>query len=341
MAAVTVGAVILAHRRRASVEAVLGRLAELPLDEVLVADNDSRDGTAELVAGWGGNVRLVHSGDNLGAAARNIAVAAARSDLLVMLDDDSWPLPGAIEELVALFERRPDLGVAGGYVIDVDPAGERLRADEVGTFDWFLRSGRDVDSPDGLETFFFPEGACMVRRVAWEQAGGCFEPYFLTLTELDLATRMLAAGWDVRYAPRAHFAHAKDAGGRPPSERILHLRVRNQLWYFWLRFPAARAARRIPAYLAFDLVECGYRGATRAWAAAIAEAWRERAAVRDARQPVSARRRPPRRAQPRASASGAASLDAGAAAPRRARSELTRRRSAGNTRRSTAIAATA
>jgi GT2 family glycosyltransferase len=284
---VTVGAVILAFKRRETLRDVLSRLAELPFDEVLVADNDSADGTAEMVRGWGGNVRLVHEGENLGAAARNVAAQAATSDLLVMLDDDSWPLPGAIEELAALFERRPDLGVAGGYVIDVGDEGEQLRADEVGTFDWFLRAGRAGDPGDGFEAFFFPEGACMVRRAAWLEAGGCFAPYFLTLTELDLATRMLAAGWDVRYAPRAQFAHAKAQGGRPPAGRILHLRVRNQLWYFWLRFPAARAARRIPAYLLFDLVECAHRGAAGEWAKAIGAAWRGRGELRGARAPVS------------------------------------------------------
>lgn len=282
----SVGAVILAYRRREMLREVLARLAELPFDEVLVADNDSADGTAEMVRAWGGNVRLVHEGENLGAAARNIAAEAATSDLLVMLDDDSWPLPGAIEELTALFERRPDLGVAGGYVIDVGDEGEQLRAEEVGTFDWFLRAGRSGDPDDGFEAFFFPEGACMVRRTAWLEAGGCFAPYFLTLTELDLATRMLAAGWDVRYAPRARFAHAKAQGGRPPAGRILHLRVRNQLWYFWLRFPALRAARRIPAYLLFDLVECAYRGAARDWAQAVAAAWRGRAELLPHRAPV-------------------------------------------------------
>ena len=282
-----VGAVILAHRRREPLRHTLRQLEGLGLHEVLVADNDSQDGTAEMVRGWGGAVRLVHEGENLGVAGRNVAVRAATSDLLLMLDDDSWPLEGAVEALVRRFEADPRLGVLGGLVLDVDAAGATLRSTEVGTFDWFLRAGRTDTPPEGLPAFFFPEGACMVRRDAWLEVGGAFEPYFLTLTELDLATRLLAAGWDVRYLPQARFAHAKAEGGRPPSGRILHLRTRNELWYFWLRLPPGRAARRTVAYLLFDLVEATYRGAARDVLAGAAEAWRERGLVRAHRAPVS------------------------------------------------------
>ena len=68
----------------------------------------------------------------------------------------------------------------------------------------------------------------------------------------------------------------------------MRLRVRNQLWYFWMRFPASVAGRRgsIPAYLAFDLIECVFRGVPRAWSSAITEAWRERGRVREFRDPL-------------------------------------------------------
>lgn len=278
---------ILAHRRREPLRHTLEQLEGLGFSEILVADNDSRDGTAEMVRGWGGNVRLVHEGDNGGVAGRNIAARAATADLLVMLDDDSWPLGDAVAQLKARFQADPRLGVMGGLVLDVDDEGRTLRATEVGTFDWFLRAGRRDTPDEGIPAFFFPEGACMVRREAWLEVGGCFEPYWITMTELDLATRMLAAGWDVRYLPQAEFAHAKAEGGRPPSGRILHLRTRNELWYFWLRFPAWRAARRIPAYLAFALIEATYRGAARDVVRAAREAFRDRAKVAPHRAPVS------------------------------------------------------
>jgi GT2 family glycosyltransferase len=293
--AARVSAVVLAYRRCDEVAHTLDRLAELPVDEVIVVDNASGDGTAELVRSRAG-VRLVEAGRNLGAAGRNLGAQAATGDLLVMLDDDSYPRPGAIEAALDLFARDPAVGLVGGAVHDVDPGGRIVFGDEVGSFDWWLRAGRDERPPAGLPAFFFPEGACVVRREAYLDAGGCFEPYFVTLTELDLTIRLLARGWDVRYLPGAVFEHRKAQAGRTSGTGILRLRVRNQLWYFWLRFPAAVAARRIPLYLAFDLIECARRRAVReAWLGGVRDAWRDRAAIRGERRPVT--RRTARRAE--------------------------------------------
>ena len=283
-----VSAIVLAHRRREQVAHTLDRLAELPVDEVIVVDNASADGTAELVRSRGGAVRLIEAGDNLGAAGRNLGARAARGDFLVMLDDDSYPLAGTIEAALAVFDRAPHVGLIGGSVRDVDADGSIVFEHGVGSFNWWLRAGRTDDRPTGLPAFFFPEGACVVRRQAYLDAGGCFAPFFVTLTELDLTTRLVALGWDVRYVPAAVFEHRKAQTGRTGASRILRLRVRNQLWYFWLRFPAALALRRIPLYLAFDLIECARRGAVvDSWLGGLADAWRDRAAVRGRRRPLA------------------------------------------------------
>src|SRR5439155_17952374 len=106
-----------------------------------------------------------------------------------------------------------------------------LKENQVGTFDWFLRAGhRGPVPPEGVDSFFFPEGACMVRREAFLAVGGFFEPFFFGVSEVDLATRLLGAGWHVRYLPRAAFDHLKADEGRTPSESLYRLRVRNQSW---------------------------------------------------------------------------------------------------------------
>jgi GT2 family glycosyltransferase len=285
-AGATVSAIVLAYRRRQEVAHTLDRLARLPVDEVIVVDNASGDGTAELVRSRAG-VRLVEADHNIGSAARNLGARAARGDFLVMLDDDSYPLPGSVEAALAVFDCAPDLGLIGGSVQDVDVDGRIVFQADVGSFDWWQRAGRSEHPPTGLPSFFFPEGACVVRRRAYLEAGGCFPAYFLTLTELDLATRLLAHGWEVRYLPEAVFEHRKAPAGRTAGARILRMRVRNQLWYFWLRFPLALMARRVPLYLLFDLIECAYRGAVaEAWLAGVADAWRDRAAIRGQRRPL-------------------------------------------------------
>jgi GT2 family glycosyltransferase len=266
---------------RKELRLVLDTLADLPLDEVIVVENGPNP---ELEGRQG--VRIVRPARNLGIGGRNLAAREAKTELLLMLDDDSYPLPGAIEELTRAFRRDPRLGVAGGLVRDVDL--ERGTEVERGsnTFDWWLRAGRDEPTSDtGLPAFFFPAGACMVRRDAFLEVGGFFEVYFHSQGELDLATRMLAEGWDVRYLPSARFVHLKAATGREKSE-MLQLRVRNQVWYFYRHFPALVAARRMPAYLLFDLIEATKSRALGAWARGVLDSWRERDQVRGTRRPL-------------------------------------------------------
>ncbi len=283
-----VSAVIATFNRRDAVISVLDRLRSLPVDEVVVVDNGSSDGTAEALRARG-DVRVVEAGANLGFAGRNLGAREATGELLLILDDDAYPLPAAIEFMVEAFRRRRTLAVAGGLVRDLGPGGTIVKSTEVGTFDWWLRAGRRRTPPEGLPAFFFPDGACMIRRDAFLEVGGFYEPFFLSdIDGLDLATRLLARGWDVRYYPQALFDHLKIRSGRQvnTADRRLYMRVRNGLWYFWLHFPPWVAARRMTAYLAYELVECVYRGAPGAWIGGIRAAWRDRERVRPDRRPL-------------------------------------------------------
>jgi GT2 family glycosyltransferase len=283
-----VSAVILAHNRREAVGMVLDRRAGLPVDEILVVDSGSTDGTADAVRARGGKVRLIDPGGNVAIAGRNIGAKAATGDYVLMLDDDSYPLPGAIEALAAMLDRNPRLGLVGGLIRDIDPDGAVVKLDQPGTFDWWLRGGRPAGPApaDGWPCFFFPEGGCLARREAFLEVGGFFEPYFFGSSEVDITTRLLAAGWDVRYQPAALFDHMKVAAGRAGGGTVRRMRVRNQIWYFALRFPAPMAAWRIPAYLAFDFVECAWHSVLGDWWAGVRDAWTQRGAVRGMRTPL-------------------------------------------------------
>lgn len=282
-------AVVLSHNRRRALDLVLRRLRGLPVEEVIVVEAASTDGSAELVRSAHPSVRLIEA-PNLGAAGRNLGVRAARHEHVLLLDDDAYPRPGAIEALRAALVAAPATAVVGGLVRDVcEPDGEDLPedpqpvlVDEPGTFDWWLRGSRRQQPvpPDGLPAYFFPEGACMVRRSAFLSAGGFYGPYFLATSEIDLATRLLGAGWDVRYQPAAQFDHMKVRAGRVAAPAILHYRIRNQLWYFWRHFPPGLAQRRMLGYLAFDLVQAVHAGALGAFWRGVREAWVLREQVR-------------------------------------------------------------
>ena len=177
-----VTAAILSFDRPHTLDHVLSLLHELPLEEVIVVDTSHGDDCLQVGRAHGARVIAL---DDIGVAARNVSVREARTEFVMLLDDDSYPLPGTTERLRAAFEERPRLGVVGGYVHQ--PVAEGESDGMVHAFDWFL-DGPDAGMRSGAPAVFFPEGACMVRRSAFLEVGGFFAPGFLTVTELDLAT---------------------------------------------------------------------------------------------------------------------------------------------------------
>ncbi len=277
-----VTAILATHAPRKELGLVLDALEQLPVDEVIVVENGHNNPELEGREG----LRVLKQGRNLGIVSRNLAATEASNEYLLMLDDDSYPLPGAIETLTRALEDDPRLAVAAGLVRDVDleQGTEKERGDD--TFDYWLGRGHSDNVPEsGLRSFFFAEGASIVRREAFLEVGGYFEPYFATCSGLDLTTVLLGRGWDVRYFPSARFVHLKAEAGRDKT-KMLHLRIRNQLWYFYRHFPATVAARRIPAYLLFDLLESAKSGALHSWVRGIHDAWGERGSVQGTREPL-------------------------------------------------------
>ena len=282
-----VTAVIPAYGKPDALATTLDHLASAQLDEVIVVDNSSSPEIRAVVEGRGEGVRLIDPGTNLGVAARNLASREASGELLLSLDDDSYPLPGAVEAMVGAMSGNPATAVVGGLMRDRDSYGRRLSDDEVGSWDWWLRCGQGGEPPEeGFESNLFSEGAAMIRRDAFLEVGGWFEPFFHLSAEVDLTTRLIGSGWEIRYLPGACFEHMREP--KPPQyfQRSVYYRTRNQLWYYWLRFPTAVAIRRIPAYLLYFLGESLFRRQPGAWARAVRDAWWQRSRVADARQPL-------------------------------------------------------
>jgi len=95
-----------AHILRDAIESALGQEgAEL---EVVVADDGSTDGTADLVAGYSDRVVYLWQEHRGAAAARNLAIEASRGDYVAFLDSDDVWLPGKLAAEMEGFERFPE-----------------------------------------------------------------------------------------------------------------------------------------------------------------------------------------------------------------------------------------
>lgn len=225
------GVVVLTWNRRAEVQETLARLAALGqgLPTVLV-DNGSTDGTAEAVAVAFPNVTVVRLPRNVGAAARNAGVEKLRTPYVAFCDDDTWWMTGALEHAVDVLDAHPRLGVVTAHV-RVEPGGR----DDPTSARMAASPFPNVLGVPGTALFGLLAGACVVRRDAFQAAGGYAPQLFIGGEEGLLAIDLAALGWHMAYLPAAVVCHRpslqRDAGRR----RALH--ARNRIWYAWLRRP--------------------------------------------------------------------------------------------------------
>lgn len=207
--------IIIPTRNRCDILAeTLARLFALPerCFEVIVCDNGSSDATLDLAARFP-SARWLALGENLGCTARNVGAVAARGEILLMLDDDSWPLGGVISRLVSRFHEQLDLGAA---VLRVRLAAHPVRHDAGGSPGVIFNCG----------------GA--VRRSAFLEVGGYPIDYEYYVEEYDLCCRLWRAGWRVRRQGDLEIYHARTTRNRD-NNRMLRLLVRNNL-RLWSRY---------------------------------------------------------------------------------------------------------
>ena len=186
----------------------------LPGTEVILVDNDSDPQTRDILDSLEPRVgKVVRSGRNLGyAGGNNMGAKVAIGEILFLLNDDAWLLPGALEAVLARMSTDPSIGVVGGKVYD--PDGRTLQHVELvvnnQAVSWYIGAGeRDQGQyDDEREVEYVTGSAWAIRRELWERLGGLSEAYFpgyFEDVEMCWAARRL--GYRVIYLPGARVCH--------------------------------------------------------------------------------------------------------------------------------------
>src|SRR5437773_2027340 len=228
---------IVAHNSRRYLETCLRsvfRQTHRPLD-VVVVDNASTDGTREILAGFGGRIRVIYNDRNVGfAAAQNQAIAASDSDWVLVLNPDARLLPSFVSRLVASARIDDGLGAVCGRLLssnrDLKPLPKPL-IDSTGLY--FTPAMRHFDrgwhEPDDgrfckMEYVFGASAAAALYRremIADVSIGDeFFDPdFFVYREDADVAWRAQLLGWRCLYVPGAVGYHVRSVG--PGSRRAV------------------------------------------------------------------------------------------------------------------------
>jgi GT2 family glycosyltransferase len=240
--------IIITYRHAAQIGACLEAVARLetpgPL-EVLVLDNASDDGAAELVRARFPQVRLLAERENWGfAGGVNRAAAAARGERIALLNPDAVPAPGWLRALLAPLDD-PAVGVVGSKVLGagglIQSAGTLL--DERLLLTAHRGGGEpdrgQYDAPAGVRAV---HGAAMAfPRALWAELGGFDEGFYPAYwEEVDFCVRAGRAGRRVLVQPDAVVYHEQEASATGKySAEFYGYYHRNRLRYAakWLGWP--------------------------------------------------------------------------------------------------------
>jgi hypothetical protein len=268
--------VVVTYRSREHVLACLNSLAagvrsrdaDVLEWECVVIDNDSHDGTPELVEREAPWVRVVRTGANLGyAKAVNRGFAQTSGALVLVLNPDCVWREGAIHELIAWLREHPRCGIAAPRILNPDGSLEysvraypspsaflfnryslltRLWPGNPWTrryllSDWDHRTPRSVDWASGA--------ALLARRAAVAVIGDMDEAYFMFNEDVDWCRRMNLAGWSVDYVPDAVVVHHIGASHGPVSNRVILERHRGMIHYYRKHHPVPQPLDALTAFV--------------------------------------------------------------------------------------------
>src|SRR5919112_750901 len=246
-----VSVVIATRNRGPELLGTLARLRALPEQPpVVVVDNGSTDGTAELVRAHHPEVQVVGLRRNRGGGARTVGARLVDSPYVAFSDDDSWWAPGALSQAADLLDRHPRLAVLAARVL-IGPE-ERLDPVCAEMAHSPLPAADDLPGPSVLG--FIACGA-VVRRTAFLDAGGFDVRLGVGGEEELLSVDLAASGWGLAYVDEV-MAHHHPSPSRDPSGRR-RVQVRNALWSTWLRRPLGGAARQTAHLAALALHQPG------------------------------------------------------------------------------------
>jgi len=218
--------------------------------EVVVVDNGSTDGSAQMVREYYPNVTLIENQENTGfAKANNQAIRLSSGRYILLLNSDAFLSPNATQRMIQIMEDDPSIGIAGAMLeypdgrIQVshgslpDFRSELLSLFGLDKFHEPVRSSEEY-----FETGTVNGAGMLIRKSLIDRIGLLDESFFMFSEEVDLCNRCHKAGAKVVHVPSAIIIHLEAGSTGQTVQRVIRL-YKGKLHYFHKYYGSKAEAR--------------------------------------------------------------------------------------------------
>jgi GT2 family glycosyltransferase len=220
-------------------------------------------------------VRVVELADNVGVPeGRNVGARAVDGPIIAFLDDDlELPSPDVIARVLHLFDVDPRLAVVQPRSVDpVTGVTARRHVPRL-----------DVRRPDRSgDVAWFWEGCSFVRRAAFDEVGGWPGAFFYGHEGIELAWRLVDAGYRIHYAADITVGNPPAAPFRGPEQQFRN--ARNRVWVARRNLPHPFLETYVAVWAVATLLRVRSRANLTAAVRGFAAGWRTDAGPR---RPIS------------------------------------------------------
>ena len=198
-----------------------------PNYEIIVVDNNSRDGSVGAITKMFPKVRQVLNKSNSGyVGGNNAGIRQAKGKYLLILNNDTLVTPGFIEPLVADLEKDHSLGIVQSKIFIMDnPKQLDNVASYLTNIGFLFHIGylnKDKPEYQKYQEIFAAKGACMMVNKAVFKLGAFDEKYWCYFEESDLCWRAWVMGYHVAFEPKSIIYHKMGATSATMRSAFIH-----------------------------------------------------------------------------------------------------------------------
>mgnify|MGYP005840221043 CR=1 FL=1 len=207
--------------------------------EIIVVDNGSTPSELERECEKLDRVKYVHSNENLGfAGGNNLGLEHCQGDFIFLINNDTELPPDFLEPVISLFEQDEKIGAVSPRIGYYHQPETLQYAGFTAVNPFTLRNraigNKEKDQPQYQKNYptQYCHGAAMcVRKSVIDKVGTMYHGYFLYYEELDWATRIKKAGYQIWLCGKSFIWHKESVSTGKNSPLKTYYLTRNRLLF--------------------------------------------------------------------------------------------------------------